>query len=37
MNKEILTFVNIKIEKKNHHQKNVVVFGDLDIEKIISI
>ena len=35
--KEILTLDNIKIKKKKIHQKNPIVFGDLDIEKTISI
>ena len=35
--KEILTLDNIKIKKKKTHQKNPIVFGDLDIEKTVSI
>ena len=37
MNKEILTFGNIEIEKKNffYHHKTPEILGDVDIKKVL--
>lgn len=33
MGKEIITFVDIEVENKFHHRKNVILLEDVDIKK----
>ena len=35
MGKEIVTFGDIEIEKKNYHHKSLVSLRDIDIEKVL--
>ena len=35
MGKEILTFGNIEIGKKNYHHKTPIFLGDVDTEKLL--
>ena len=36
MDKEILTFGNIEIVKKNHHHKTPIFLADVDTEKLLA-
>ena len=36
MGKEILTFGNIEIKKKNYHHKTSILGRDVDIEKVLA-